>query len=201
MAQAHAPRRWTIADLEALPYDEWRRYEIIDGELYVSTAPRREHQLACNGSAFVLTEWNSRTGLGEVLPGAGIVFTNHDGVVPDVLWISNERLAVLLDDAGHLRGAPELIVEVLSPGAANERRDREIKLGLYSAFGVEEYWLLDWRTQTVVIYRRASMETQTGDPQQAALLQVAATLGREDTLTSPLLPGFAVRVARLFGRS
>jgi Uma2 family endonuclease len=101
------------------------------------------------------------------LPGAGIVFTNHDGVIPDVLWISNERLAVLLDDAGHLSGAPELVVEVLSPGAANERRDREVKRNLYSAFGVEEYWLLDWRIQTRTIYRREQLGTLTGSPQPA----------------------------------
>src|SRR4051794_33991998 len=185
MAQAHAPRRWTVAEVAGLPYDEWRRYEIIDGELFVSTAPPREHQLACNGSAFVLTEWNSRTGLGEVLPGAGIVFTDHDGVVPDVLWISNERLAVLLDDSGHLTGAPELVIEVLSPGAANERRDREVKLNLYSAFGVDEYWLLDWRSQTVTIYRRdgTSRPSEQGQP---APLPLVATLGPRETLASPL---------------
>ena len=200
MAQAREPRRWTVAEVEALPYDEWRRYEIIDGELFVSAAPRREHQLACNGSAFVLTEWNSRHGLGEVLPGAGIVFTDHDGVIPDVLWISHERLAVFLDDSGHLTGAPELVVEVLSPGAANERRDREVKLKLYSTQGVEEYWLLDWRTQTVLVYRRLDAGTLPRGPRSAAALQLMANFGRDDTLTSPVLPGFAVRVARLFGR-
>ena len=200
MAQAHAPRRWTVADLEALPYDEWHRYEIIDGELFVSTAPRREHQLACGFTTTELVNWSARSGLGEVLPSAGIVFTNHDGVVPDILSVSNERLAVILDDAGHLTGTPELVVEVLSPGATNERRDREVKLNLYSTHGVEEYWLLDWRSQTVVIYRRARVGAQPDGLQHTAPLQVVATLGRDDTLTSPLLPGFAVRVARLFGR-
>jgi Uma2 family endonuclease len=201
MAQAREPRRWTVAEVEALPYDEWRRYEVVDGELFVSTAPRREHQLACNGSAFVLTEWNTRYGLGEVLPGAGIIFTNHDGVIPDVLWISHERLAAFLDDSGHLTGAPELVVEVLSPGAANERRDREVKLNLYSTQGVEEYWLLDWRSQTVLVYRRAAVGVQPAGLQPASALQLVATLGRDDTLTSPVLPGFAVHVARLFGRA
>ncbi|HLH22285.1 MAG TPA: Uma2 family endonuclease [Chloroflexota bacterium] len=201
MAQARAPRRWTVEDLEALPYDEWRRYEIIDGELYVSTAPRREHQLACAFSTTELVNWNARIGLGEVLPGAAIVFSNHDGVVPDVLWISKERLAVLLDDGGHLRGAPELVVEVLSPGAANERRDREVKLQLYSAFGVEEYWLLDWRQQTVAVYRRRGAGGAAAGASEVASLQLVATLGPDDTLTSPLVPGFAVRVARLFGRT
>jgi len=200
MAQAHAPRRWTVAELTALPYDEWRRYEIIDGELFVSTAPRREHQLACAFSTTELVLWNARTGLGEVLPGAGIVFTEHDGVVPDVLWISNERLAGLLDDSGHLTGAPELVVEVLSPGTANERRDLEVKLRLYSDFGVEEYWLLDWRSQTIMIYRRGETSPPATQAQRAPL-QLVATLGPQETLVSPLLPGFAVRVQRLFGRS
>jgi Uma2 family endonuclease len=199
MAQAHAPRRWTVAELAALPYDEWRRYEIIDGELFVSTAPRREHQLACAFSTTELVVWNTRTGLGEVVPGAGIVFTEHDGVIPDVLWISNERLAVLLDDSGHLTGAPELVIEVLSPGAANERRDRELKLTLYSDFGVEEYWLLDWRSRTVAINRRdgTSRTAAQGPPPP---LQLVATLGPGETLASPLLPGFSVPVQRLFGR-
>jgi Uma2 family endonuclease len=192
MAQAQAPHRWTVADLEALPYDEWRRYEIIDGELFVSTAPRREHQLACGFSTAELVNWNARTGLGEVLPGAVIVFTNHDGVIPDVLWVSHARLAVNLDDSGHLTGGPELVIEVLSPGAANERRDREVKLNLYSAYEVEEYWLLDWRNQTVAVFRR--------DAAGVPALRLVATLGRDDTLTSPLLPGFGVLVARLFGR-
>jgi Uma2 family endonuclease len=78
---------------------------------------------------------------------------------------------------------------VLSPGATNERRDREAKLKLYSTRGVDEYWLVDWRTQTVVVYRR-----------QAAQLRLQATLRREDPLASPLLPEFALTVAELFDR-
>ncbi len=200
MAQAHAPRRWTVDDLEALPYDEWRRYEIIDGELFVSTAPRREHQLTCGCTTAEIIEWNRRVGLGEVLPGAGIIFSRDDAVQPDVLWVSHARLAAVLDDGGHLRGAPELAIEVLSPGAANERRDREVKLRLYDRYGVDEYWLLDWRSLTVVVYRREAITAAAERQQRPAPLREVATLGADNTLTSPLLPGFAVRVARLFGR-
>jgi Uma2 family endonuclease len=187
MAGSAARERWTIADLELFPDDDWKRYEIIDGELFVAKAPGYEHQKACNECAFALTEWNHQAGLGEVLPGPGIVFGDADSVIPDLVWVSHERLAAILWDDGHLHGAPELIVEVLSPGAANERRDRQVKLKLYSARGVREYWIVDWRTRSVVVYRRRN-----------ARLHLAATLEGEDTLTSPVLPGFSLEVARLF---
>jgi Uma2 family endonuclease len=108
-------------------------------------------------------------------------------VIPDVVWISRERLLALQDEAGHLRGAPELVVEVLSPGAANERRDREVKLALYARRGVDEYWIVNWRMRTVQVYRR-----------DGAALRPVATLQGQDTLTSPLLPGFSCPVSRLW---
>jgi Uma2 family endonuclease len=180
-------KRWTVAEVEALPYDEWRRYEVIDGELFVSTAPHFEHQAACTKGSRALDEWNDETGLGRVFVAPGVIFSESDGVMPDVVWVSRERLAQIADSAGHLRGAPELVAEVLSPGRANERRDRETKLRLYSRYGVEEYWLLDWRTRTVVVYRRAG-ET----------LARVARLSVGDTLTTPLLPGFSLPLSRLF---
>jgi Uma2 family endonuclease len=117
----------------------------------------------------------------------GVIFSDADNVVPDVVWISNERLTALMDEAGHLTGAPELAVEVLSPGVENERRDREAKLKLYESRGVREYWIVDWRIQQLEVYRR-----------DQAMLRLAATLFAEDVLTSPLLPGFSCPVERLF---
>jgi len=179
--------RWTVADVEALPYDEWRRHEVIDGELFVSTAPHFEHQAACTKASRALDEWNDESMLGRMFVAPGVIFTEADGVIPDVVWVSRERLARIADASGHLRGAPELVVEVLSPGRANERRDRETKLDLYGRYGVEEYWLLDWRTRTVTIFRRS------GDG-----LARVARLTSGDTLTSPLLPGLTLPIARLF---
>ena len=77
-------------------------------------------------------------------PGAapGLIFADDDDVAPDVVWISRERLAGTLDQTGHLHTAPELVVEVLSPGSVNERRDREVKLKLDAAkliFFPQEY--------------------------------------------------------------
>jgi Uma2 family endonuclease len=124
-----------------------------------------------------------------VLSEPGVIFSRHDAVEPDVAWLRLARRAAIEAADGHLHGAPELVVEVLSPGAANERRDREVKRDLYARHGVNEYWILDWRAQTASIYRRV------GDA-----LPLVVTLGREDVLTSPLLPGFAVTVRDLFAR-
>ena len=180
-------RRFTSADLEQLPDIEGTRYEIIDGELHVSKQPHWAHQYACNQAAYALEQWNGRTEAGIVLSAPGLVFADDDDVAPDVVWISRERLAAALDDAGHLGAAPELVVEVLSPGVANERRDREAKLALYSRQGVEEYWIVDWRNRSVQVYRR-----------EDGGLHPIVSLGGGDALTSSLLPGFSCPIARLW---
>lgn len=86
-----------------------------------------------------------------------------------------------------LHAAPELMIEVMSPGWSNQIRDRQTKLKLYSRRGVEEYWIVDWQQRTMEIYRRENEQ-----------LTLTVTLRYADTLTSPLLPGFACNVAQLF---
>lgn len=181
--------RWTTADLEALPERlDGTRYEIIDGELYVSRAPDWNHQLVCTNVLWPLRRWNDQTGLGEANLTPGVIFADDDNVIPDVVWISKERLAVALwDDRRHLHAAPELVVEVLSPGSNNEQRDREAKLKLYSRRGVREYWIVDWRARQVEVYRREDAE-----------LRLVGTLLESDTLRTPLLPNFACPVSELF---
>jgi Uma2 family endonuclease len=146
--------RWTTSDLELLPQDEWIRREIIDGELFVTRAPEWKHQRTCGKIFRQLDIWSESTGLGQASIAPGIIFSEADNVIPDVVWASKERLVILLDEAGHLTGAPELVVEVLSPGNDNQRRDKEAKLKLYSARGVQEYWIANWQCQTLEIYRR-----------------------------------------------
>ncbi len=179
--------RWTTSDLELLSQDEWKRYEIIDGELFVTRAPHLNHQDAAGNIYFELQRWSRSSGAGKAFFTPGVIFDPEDNVQPDVLWISNEKLAVLLDDSGHLTGAPELIVEVLSPGSNNERRDRSAKLKLYSSQGVQEYWIADWRLKTVEIYRR-----------NQSRLKLLETLLEHDRLTSPLLPGFNCEIRQFF---
>src|SRR5262249_8118402 len=117
----------------------------------------------------------------------GLIFADDDDVAPDIVWVSSARMASILGADGKLHGAPELIVEVLSPGRANERRDREAKLKLYSRRGVDEYWIVDWRNRQVDVFG-----------QNNAQLQRIATLAETDILMTPLLPALAFKVADLF---
>ena len=178
--------RWTTSDLELLP-ESSNRYEIIDGNLFVTRAPHWQHQKASGNAYAELRAWSLETGLGEAVMTPGLIFSDADNVIPDVVWISKERLAVAIDESGHLIAAPELVIEVLSAGTENERRDREAKLKLYSARGVQEYWILNWQLQQVEVYHR-----------QQAMLKLVTTLLRTETLTPPLLPNFSCPVSRLF---
>ena len=178
--------RWTTADLELLP-DNGTRYEIIDGELFVTRAPDWKHQAVCINVGTVLKLWSDESGLGQTAINPGIIFSESDNVIPDVVWASHERLERLLDDAGHLTAAPELVVEVLSPGKTNETRDREAKLKLYSVWGVLEYWIVNFREQSVELYRCEN-----------AALKLVVTLYSQDELISPILPGFSCLASQLF---
>lgn len=178
--------RWTIQDLELLPEDG-NRYEIVDGELYVAKQPHLHHQIVCSKIVALLEHWNDQTHMGMAIFTPGVIFTNDNAVVPDVVWISYERLAIALQADGKLHSSPELVVEVLSPGAENERRDRELKLKLYSRRNAKEYWIVNWQERTLEVYRRENAE-----------LKLIKTLDESNVLDTPLLPGFSCKVGELF---
>ena len=176
---------WTIRDLDFLP-DNGNRYEIVDGELLMSKAPDIDHQWVCFCIARELNAWSDTNKTGRAYITPGIVFDEASKVIPDVIWVSKSRLRLLRDPAGHLTGAPEIVIEVLSPGLQNELRDRQAKLKLYDVYGVQEYWIVDSKLLRISVYHREQQR-----------LHLAATLLVADTLTSPLLPGFACPVRRL----
>lgn len=178
---------WTSKDLEILPEDDGTRYEIIDGELYVSKQPHKHHQLVCTRIWSILQTWSIQADSGEAVVAPGLIFTDDNDVAPDVTWMSNERLATTSQRDGKYHTAPDLAVEVLSPGTTNEQRDREFKLWLYSRRGVLEYWIVSWMERRVEIYRR-----------DAAQLKLHSTLYQNDTIQSPHLPGFTCQVSELF---
>lgn len=106
--------RWTSADLERMP-DDGNRYEIIDGELFMSTQPHFYHQFVCSRLVSQLDRWNEEAGLGEVAIAPGLIFAEDDDVAPDIVWISKSGLVAALRPDGKLHEAPELVIEVLSP--------------------------------------------------------------------------------------
>ncbi|MPZ14849.1 MAG: Uma2 family endonuclease [Chloroflexi bacterium] len=182
--------RWTSKDLELFPQPlDDTRYEIIDGELFVSTQPSWEHQFICAEIVAALHQWSRSTGAGVVNFAPGLIFSEDQNVAPDIVWVSAERLPLLLEADRKLHAAPDLVVEVLSPGPKNEQRDREVKLNLYSRRGVREYWIVDWQLRQIDIYRRSN-----------AALELATTALDGETVRSPLLSGFELPLSDLFGR-
>lgn len=190
MIAAPAAERMTIDELDALnlPMDNGLRWELIDGELFVSSMPHWRHQRASDRTAYFLGAWDPTEQNGIVLSTPGLVFTPEDAVGPDLVWVSRARLGEVLgdDEHGRLKAAPELIVEILSRGTENTRRDRERKLELYSRERVQEYWIVDWRQRLVDVFRH-----------DGERLRLIITLTADDHLTSPMLPGFSARVAEL----
>jgi Uma2 family endonuclease len=114
-----------------------------------------------------------------------VVFSNFDVVDPDLLYVSNERAVDVITPL-HVRGVPDLVVEIASPGT--RKRDETIKRRLYERMGVSEYWIVDPETDVVRIYRRTT-----------GRFERAIELSREagDEVTTPLLPGLALSLTRL----
>ncbi len=175
----------TVDDLDLMP-DDGNRYEVIEGEIFMSRAPGLTHQrIIVNLLAFFLKYLEGKQ-LGEVLTTPGVIFNKYNGVIPDIVFISNKRRDEIASTE-RITGAPDIVIEIVSPGAENEQRDRVVKRRLYSKFTVEEYWIVYPKSRTVEIYRL-----------QGLALELVATLTEQDEITSPLLPGFSCSVASIF---
>ncbi len=175
----------TIEDLLATP-DDGNIYELLEGVIYVSRAPSLKHQKIISNVDYTFRRYLSKNPIGETYPTPGVIFGEHDSAIPDLIYISNERLQEI-GTGIHIEGSPDLIVEVVSPGSDNIKRDREVKLRTYRRHAVKEYWIADPDNLTLEVYR--------GDN-----LTLAATLTIDDELTTPLLPGFTCKVRDIFAQ-
>jgi Uma2 family endonuclease len=173
----------TVAELEKYPDDDGNRYELIEGELYVSTAPGLPHQLVLQNLQVALVIFLHKNPIGRVAPGAGAVFSNFDAVIPDLVFVSNERWSEIVAN-DRFNAAPDIVIEVLSPGSENRRRDLVAKRRLYHKYGVQEYWIVDQQNQSVLMCRY---------PMTDEVIFKAL-----DILKSDLLPGFEISVENLF---
>lgn len=175
----------TVADLECLPADG-KRYELIAGELIVSTAPDLIHQRTAGNIYFAIRNYLSENEIGEVLTTPGVIFSEYDAAIPDLVFMSNERREEIA--AGkRIQGAPELVIEIVSPGHENRRRDDVLMRQLYEKFGVAEYWVVDPRQRDVDIYRRSEQG-----------LKMFTTFARDEEITTPLLPNFSCLAGKFF---
>ena len=142
-------QRWTYAEFARLP-DDGNRYEVIDGELQATPAPRPAHQALVGELTTRLTAFVRDHDLGWIVPGpVDVLFAEGDYLEPDLVFVRRERLQVVTERG--IEGAPDLVVEVASPSTA--RADRGIKRERYARFGVPEYWVVDADTRSVEVYR------------------------------------------------
>ena len=172
----------TYADYLTTPED--KRYELLDGELMLTPAPDELHQRTQAELGYQLISYIKANDLGRIYYSpTDVVLSDVDVVQPDLLFVSNERMHVITP-AG-VRGAPDLVVEILSPATAD--RDKGYKRALYARHGVTEYWIVgtDAGVITVLLLGDEGYE-------------VIGTFGEGDTLTSPTLEGFELKVDDVF---
>jgi Uma2 family endonuclease len=180
-----APRKMTYQDLRQLPED-LLRHELIDGEHIVSAAPIVKHQRVALNLAFIILTFVRPRGLGDVfMAPVDVVFSDFDVVEPDVLYVAAENAHRVRED--HVDGAPDLVVEILSP--SSRRIDKVRKHRLYEAHGVPEYWLADPKTDTLEVYRLTAGRLA---------LHVSLSLAAGDVLQTPLLPRLLIPLREVF---
>ena len=183
MATPQPVVKFTYDDYRATPAD--KRYELLDGDLIMVAAPNLKHQTVQLELATHLRQFIRDRALGKLfIAPCDVVLSDTDVVQPDLLFISRGR-EHLLSGGENVRGAPDLVVEILSPATAD--RDRGHKRELYGRHGVLEYWLVDPMAETVSIHH-----------QRAGALAATHTFGREETLRSPLLAGLELRLDDIF---
>jgi Uma2 family endonuclease len=176
----------TIADWDAMPYRDGNRYEIIEGELFVSTSPGLTHQKVSDNLVVLLRNFLKLNPIGVAVSTPGLVLSEFSGVIPDIVYFSDESRERVISGE-RLTSAPDLVVEILSKGAANTRRDRIVKRQLYAKHGVPEYWIIDYQHRVIEVYRL-----------DGTLLQLASTFEYGDEISTVALPGFSCAVSEIF---
>jgi len=176
--------KFTVTDYRNLPESETRRCELLGGDIVMVPSPSFKHQSIAAALFGFLERFvkEGRLGIVRFAP-LDVIFSDEDVAQPDLLFISNERSKIIQEDAIH--GAPDLIVEILSPSTAE--RDRTYKRTLYARSGVSEYWLVEPETYTVEV-----LTLEQNGYHQAGRYQRGQTLG------SPLLAGLAVPLNEIF---
>jgi len=181
-----AGMKLTYDDFVLFP-DDGKRHELIDGEHYVTPSPSTKHQRVSMHLTLMIGGWLEEHPVGRLFYAPyDVVLSLFDVVEPDLLYLSNERAAEVMTSQ-HLRGAPELVVEIGSPGT--RARDETIKRRLYERAGVSEYWCVDPELDVVRVYRR-------GGERFARPVELSREAG--DILTTPLLPGLTLPLERIF---
>ena len=182
MATERSRIKFTYEDYKHTPED--KRYELLDGELIMVLAPRTAHQRTSRDILIPINTFVAESDLGEVfIAPCDVVLSDTDVVQPDLLFVSKERSHTINED--NIRGAPDLVIEILSPSRA--QRDRMLKRTLYALHGVPEYWQADTDAKIAMV-----LTLDNGE------YKVAGIYGEGQMLVSPLLQGFTLDIDKIF---
>ena len=172
----------TYQDYASMEGDE--RYELLDGELILVASPNMDHQTVSLRMVVRMNAFVEENDLGRVFHAPfDVLFTDTDVAQPDLLFVSKERESILTP--ANIQGAPDLIVEILSPSSS--RRDWHNKRELYARHGVTEYWIIDPANRIVSV-----MSLRDG------VLEIDQTCTVGDAAASGVLDGFSVSLEDIF---
>jgi len=174
-------KKLTYSDFVKFPADGFR-HEIIEGDEFITPAPSPDHQSAVVNISRVLSNHVGAGKLGRVFVApTDVVLSKNDIVEPDVFFIAQKNLSRI--GPNNIQGAPDLVIEILSPSTAAQ--DRGPKLALYERVGVQEYWIADPTARTVEI-------REFGRPRRTRVYK------EDQSFETKILPGLTVRVTDLF---
>ena len=186
MGKAASKIKLTYEDYRNAPESERERYELYEGELVMVPSPKEYHQRISRNLGFLLYAFVKRHELGSVYSAPfDVILDEHTVLQPDILFVSKDRSEVIVQEG--IRGAPDLVIEILSEATA--KRDRTYKKALYARYGVKEYWLVDPADETieVLVLKESGYE-----------LASKYTRGGKTPFKSPLLKGLSIDLNEVF---
>jgi len=173
----------TYDDYALLPQDR-NRYEILDGELYMTPSPTLLHQYALVQLVLILMNYVNPRRLGQIFVAPlDVLLSEFNILQPDILFLHQTKVPAAT--AKNLQVVPDLVVEILSPTSIEQ--DRIHKKRIYARHGVPHYWIVDPDNRTFETYELAGSE-----------YRLAGSFAGDGTATSSLFPGLEIPLARLW---
>lgn len=175
-------RLYTYEDY--LKLNDGNQYELIGGELILVPSPQAAHQKAGRKLVQIIGLFIDKNNLGELFYAPfDVILSDKDKPQPDIMFISKERLNIITQKGVH--GAPDLIIEILSPSTGSLDKVRKSKL--YYTHGVKEYWIVDPNDKSVQMFTRGKNNWNLYE-----------SYDTNQTLLSPLLPGLEIPLNEIF---
>ncbi len=175
----------SIYDLDATP-DDGNIYELFEGELSEAKAPSLKHQELITNFSIILGSSLWSNPIGQIWVTPGVIFDEYNSAIPDLILVAKDRIPQIASGI-HIVGAPDLAIEIMSPGSENVRRDQIVKRQTYARFGVKEYWIVEPLVEVIEVSRL-----------QNNVLASVGTFRNADEIISPLLPDLTFMVKDVF---